>query len=84
MRSLLVLLVGLSLLGAPAARVNADTDARSDVSHAKQGIKDAGRSIGTAFKKLGHRVGDGVKTSVQTVKGKLHHPAPKSANKPSQ
>ena len=49
---------------------------------AKEGIKDAGRSIGMAFKKLGHQIGDGVRKGVHSMKSKLHHSAQKPADKP--
>lgn len=78
MRSVLAVLAILSLVCLAAPRVNADSDVRTQAHSAKQGIKDAGRSIGPAFKKLGHQVGDGVKNSVHTLKNKLHHPKAKA------
>jgi hypothetical protein len=69
------------LVAAGSVPAGADTDAKTDLSNAKQGIKDAGHSIGAAFKKAGHQIGDGVRHGYQTVKGKFHHSAQKVADK---
>ena len=81
MRSVWLVLAIIGLLGAAAPGVRADTDVHTQAQNAKQGIKNAGHSIGPAFKKLGHQIGDGVKSSVHTVRNKLHHH--KAAQKPS-
>ncbi|HEY3808993.1 MAG TPA: hypothetical protein VGL50_03565 [Steroidobacteraceae bacterium] len=74
--SVLLLVVGISTVA-----VAADGEAGHSFRDAKQGIKDAGHSIGNGFKKVGHQIGDGVRKGVHTVKSKVHHSAQKAADK---